>query len=488
MSQVQRGFFGSLDKYVNFKEPISIKLICSGENVYDFACFGVDSRSRLVDEGYMIFYNQKASPYRDISVNLLTGMALFNIDLDKVSDGVQKLVSSVSIDGAGCMKNVKEYKAILMQRDKELLEFSCSGGSIFADEKSSVYAELVRSQGRGWDISFVCQGFAGDLGDLVRYFGEEVEENKKEAKASDALELQDGNLPSEKEAANEPAEDPEKGRAESADRGAAAAEKAPTLESVSAASSESAAIPEAELTDYSEAELNRFREGMAERLGRITELQPLAEPLSRSILKHGLKDSRAKVCLAVDGSGSTTGHWLNGRIQDLFNLIVPLAAHFADRIQFDIWFYAKEQLRGETVTAENYRDSIPQVGKKTAGGLDYFALIKQIGTFNDEENAVKALSEAYGSERGPVFIIFVSGGAVKESDNLPVLLKQTENSRIFWQFVGLDKKKNYGILSNSQEFNNSGFFMADGAADMDKEELYDGLLHGFTRWLRRRHI
>lgn len=469
MSQVQRGFYGSLDKYISFKEPITVKLVCEGENVYDFACFGVNSRNRLTDEGYMVFYNQKASTYKEISVNLLRGMALFNIDLNKLPDSVHKLVFSVSIDGNGRMKDVRDYKVILMQRDKELLTASYSGGDIFSDEKSSIYLELVRAQ--SWDISLICQGFAGDLGELVRYFGEEVKEEGGKAKPTEAplaVDLSGNDVSSAKRADIKPS--------------AEAAAKRSVSGAGNVNKTEAVFIP----YNYTQAELGGCKDALLNSLPQTAELRSLAEPLAKALLKYGLKDRRAKLCLAVDGSGSMTVQWLNGFIQKIAELTVPAAAHFDDKRQFDIWFFAKDSLRGGTVNASNYKESVPQVGSKTAGGLDYFALIKQIGSFNNEENIVKALSEAYGAERGPVFIVFVSGGGVKESERLSALLKQSADMPIFWKFIGLDKNKDYGVLAKTEEFDNTDFFRADNIADSDREEFYDSLLRGFNVWLGRK--
>lgn len=471
MSQVQRGFYGSLDKYISFKEPITVKLICEGDNVYDFACFGVNSRNRLADDGYMVFYNQKASTYKEISVNLLSGMALFNIDLNSLPESVHKLVFSVSIDGNGRMKDVRDYKLILMQRDKELLTASYRGEEIFSDEKSSIYLELVRTQTQSWDISLICQSFAGDLGELVRYFGEEVEEDSGKAKPAEAplaLDLPGEAVPAAKEAENKPS-------AEAAEKPAAGADTGRKAEA------EPAPIA------FTPAELGGCRDALLNSLPQTAELRSLAEPLAKALLKYGLKDRKAKICLAVDGSGSMTVQWLNGVIQKIAELTLPLSAHFDAGQQFDIWFFADDYLRGEAVNASNYKESVPQVGSRTAGGLDYFALIKQIGSFNNEENIVKALCGAYGSESGPVFIVFVSGGGVKESEGLSALLKQSADMPIFWKFIGLDKNKDYGVLAKTGEFDNIDFIRADNIADSDREAFYGDLLRGFNVWLGRKN-
>ena len=65
--QIERGFRGKLDDFLDVTKPLSVKLTATGNAVYDSCCFGVDINEKLSDERYMIFYTQTNSPSGEIT-------------------------------------------------------------------------------------------------------------------------------------------------------------------------------------------------------------------------------------------------------------------------------------------------------------------------------------------------------------------------------------------------------------------------------------
>ena len=55
---IQRGQRGKLEGQFNITTPIEIAMQTSGNAVYDYCCFGVDTADHLTDDRYMVFYNQ----------------------------------------------------------------------------------------------------------------------------------------------------------------------------------------------------------------------------------------------------------------------------------------------------------------------------------------------------------------------------------------------------------------------------------------------
>src|SRR4051812_24599762 len=70
---------------------------------FDFSCFGVDASDKLSDDRYFVFYNQKASPASEIT---LDGEGRFAFDLSRLPATLKKLVFVATVDGAGEMRSL----------------------------------------------------------------------------------------------------------------------------------------------------------------------------------------------------------------------------------------------------------------------------------------------------------------------------------------------------------------------------------------------
>ena len=61
---IQRGTRDKLEKYVDLNQNIEVLMEVSGGAVYDYCCLAWTGRTKLSDDRYMVFYNQKQSPRR----------------------------------------------------------------------------------------------------------------------------------------------------------------------------------------------------------------------------------------------------------------------------------------------------------------------------------------------------------------------------------------------------------------------------------------
>ena len=177
--ELQRGMRDKLDKYLNISQAFSVVLMTNGAAIYDCTCFGLDENEKLSDDRYMIFYNQKNSPNNEIIFSDEGNKNIFYISsLDRLPKSINKLVFTVSIDGAGTMGEISSHSMELFQADVSKLKFAASGKD-FSGEKAIVSFELYRKNGQ-WRFGIVARGYNGGLGDLLRDFGgEEIESPKK---------------------------------------------------------------------------------------------------------------------------------------------------------------------------------------------------------------------------------------------------------------------------------------------------------------------
>lgn len=166
--QVQRGFRTKLEDYLDTKQRLTVDLGIQGRAVYDFSCFGVDDHNKLSDDRYMIFYNQRQSPNKEIEVSLQNGRALYTIDLVQLPYSVNKLVFTISIDGDGVMSGIDKQTVSLMQNNQSILSCEYLGKDFFL-EKAVIALEIYRKG--AWRVNFVGQGFRGGLSELLGYFG-----------------------------------------------------------------------------------------------------------------------------------------------------------------------------------------------------------------------------------------------------------------------------------------------------------------------------
>jgi stress response protein SCP2/Mg-chelatase subunit ChlD len=167
MLEIQRGFRCKIEEHFNLASEITIALSVTGGGEYDSCCFGVDSADKLSDENYMIFFNQTASPNHEIVLNGSGANTSYAVNLSKLPEKINKLVFTVSIDGAEVMSQVRELSVKLTQGSK-VLALNLKG-SDFKSEKAVIAIEIYRKD--VWRIAAVASGFNGGLSALLAHYG-----------------------------------------------------------------------------------------------------------------------------------------------------------------------------------------------------------------------------------------------------------------------------------------------------------------------------
>ena len=165
MNIFSRGQKGKLaDLGVNSPFTVVVDIAGAGLTV-DVSCFGLDANDKLSDERFMIFYNQLSSPGDAVKLDLGGGKARFAVNLNALTDAVQKLVFVAAIDGNGTMRASGASTITL----GDVVQFPMSGAD-FADEKAVIVGEVYRKDGV-WRFGAVGQGFNGGLSALLKHFG-----------------------------------------------------------------------------------------------------------------------------------------------------------------------------------------------------------------------------------------------------------------------------------------------------------------------------
>lgn len=151
----------------------------------DFACFALDAGGKLVDERYMTFFNQPASPCGGVRKAAVGADGEgFAFELGRLPATVERVVVTASVDGGGAMSQLRSGHLRLVAADGEFARFDFTGQD-FAAEQAVMLGELYRKDGQ-WRFMAVGQGFNGGLAALVTHFGADVEAQAAPAMAPPA--------------------------------------------------------------------------------------------------------------------------------------------------------------------------------------------------------------------------------------------------------------------------------------------------------------
>lgn len=208
-------------------------------------------------------------------------------------------------------------------------------------------------------------------------------------------------------------------------------------------------------------------------------LVSLAKPLKVELKKKNLEELVARVGLVIDISGSMTGRFKNGTVQEIVNKTLPLAVQFDDDGELDFWYYGTRARRMETVNLQNYMNAVPQ---------DWKGLMRDLGGSNNEPEVLRMVLEEYRFSKLPVYVLFITDGGVSKTAEIKKILKEASTAPIFWQFLGVGGS-GYGILEKldtmkGRYVDNAGFFALDDFRQISNEVLYDRLLFEFPKWLQ----
>ena len=457
-----RGWKDKLEKYVDLNENFFVDMKIRGNAEYDFCCFGVDSEGKLSDDRYMVFYNQKTTPQKEVSITELPDGVRYTLKLSAIPDYINKLVFTVSIDGTQTMGEMECFITKVYQQEAQSLELSLTGGD-FAKEKAVIAIEIYRKD--VWRIGCVAGGFDGGLSALLAHFGgEEVGEGTATGSQVDTA----ANM-SLSQGACEKVASPQ----------ATSEKPAPSIETAVMSSSQQATLSEVTVQKTDSAASSAAKVSLEKKLEKAPKLVSLAKPLGVELKKRNLETLVARVGLVMDISGSMTARFKNGTVQEIVNKTLPLAVQFDDDGELDCWYYGTTARRMDSVNLGNYTEAVPK---------DWKHLMLDLGGCNNEPVVLRMVLDTYRDTKLPVYVLFITDGGVSKKSEIQKIITEASKLPIFWQFVGVGGS-GYGILEKLDSMkgryvDNAGFFALDDFKKVSNEELYARLLEEFPKWLK----
>lgn len=209
----------------------------------------------------------------------------------------------------------------------------------------------------------------------------------------------------------------------------------------------------------------------------------LAKKATVSLEKHKLQNVVAKVALVLDATGSMSGQYNKGHVQEVVNRLLPIGISLDDDQSVDCWAFGMKPQHLGTIDLNNYEEYI----KDTKGGWRSW----DCGTRrNNEPAAIDAVIDFYKKDGldTPVYVLFISDGGVNDTRGITKSIVEAAKLPIFWQFVGIGGT-DYGILRKLDDMSgrvidNCNFFEMDNIYSLSEEQLYENMLEEFPSWLK----
>ena len=288
----QRAPLHQLD--MNENSPITVKFTRQSPIEVDISCFALDNQGKLINDDYMVFYNQPVSPCQQIKLTHYDAQpspsksthAKFEINLAQLPSNVDSLFFVLSADSP--LKQVQSLQIDLFQQSQKAQANYQSAD--FADLQASMLLQLYRKSGI-WRVANVGQGFNGGLAAVVQHFGGDVAEEESTA----------------------------------------------------------ASMP---IVDKPKVSLEKVM------LEKAPKLVNLAKKATVSLEKRQLQSLTAKVALVLDATGSMNRQYKQGLVQEVVNRLLPLAVSFDDDQALDCWAFGEHPLYLGEVGLHNFEDFI----------------------------------------------------------------------------------------------------------------------------------
>lgn len=200
--------------------------------------------------------------------------------------------------------------------------------------------------------------------------------------------------------------------------------------------------------------------------------------------KTNMTSHVARVAVAMDYSGSMSGMFRNGMVQDVITRLLPIALKFDDNGELESWLFSEDCERLSAVTMSNYENYVKKVmlnANMYMGGTSYAPVLKDMV----DHYKVKEPSTT------PAFIIFITDGDNWDEDATNEVVRELSNYNMFVQFVGIGTGSSFKYLKaldnlSGRAHDNTGFIAVKDMNKMDDQELYNEMLRQYKDWLNKK--
>ena len=198
--------------------------------------------------------------------------------------------------------------------------------------------------------------------------------------------------------------------------------------------------------------------------------------------KNELNGLTARVCLVLDFSGSMEPLYLNGKVQQLIERLLPIAMQFDDNGEMECWLFSNDYHRISDISLDNYYNYIKNenlLNDYYMGGTNYSPVMKDVVRKYSVEEPMDI----------PTLVLFITDGDNFDKSETTREMIQASRHPIFWQFVGIGNSE-FTYLEQLDEMegryvDNANFFPATDLDRISDDELYHRLLNEYPEWIQK---
>lgn len=205
--------------------------------------------------------------------------------------------------------------------------------------------------------------------------------------------------------------------------------------------------------------------------------------MSKGSNKIDMTKHVAKVAVVEDYTGSMSGMYRNGTVQEVTNRLLPIALKFDDNGEMESWIFSNNYKKLAPVTANNCEGYVENVIMRSGMymGSTYYAPV-----LNDVVKFYK-----HNTSNIPVLVIFITDGDNFDQHETDAIVRELSNYNMFVQFVGIGTQSNFEYLRkldnlSGRKCDNTGFLLARDLVKMDDARLYTELLRPYNEWLNNK--
>lgn len=237
-------------------------------------------------------------------------------------------------------------------------------------------------------------------------------------------------------------------------------------------------------------------------LEKSPKLVSLAKKANESISKKGFEAHQAQVALVMDISGSMSGMFKDGTVQEIIGRIMALGINFDDNAAIDIFAFGEHSHNLGELTPKDFDNAADWILRRAPfeGNTKYanpmVEIAQHYGFVKTESTSGflgfgKKTQEVwqYNSQfEHPIYVLFVTDGTNNDEQATREILIKLSNFPVFFQFVGIGNAsfKFLEELDNisGRNLDNANFFAVKDPIKMSPELMFDNMMNEYPDWVK----
>lgn len=201
------------------------------------------------------------------------------------------------------------------------------------------------------------------------------------------------------------------------------------------------------------------------------------------------KNSKAQVVSVVDYSGSMSGLYSNGTVQDTVERILPLGLAFDDDGSVDSYLFHHSYKELPAIKTENLEGYVNKEFMRYEMGMTKYAPVLRAikDKFTTKTGGFLGFGGKPSIMKYPVYILFIVDGGNDDRAETEQVIREMSELGFFIQFIGVGNAS-FAFLEklddlSGRKLDNANFFKVSDIRQMSDDQLYKGLMTEYPGWL-----